>query len=232
MACAKGRVNPTSQTRLRLFSDSAGHCHRPECRRPLFSEEGQADYHIAEMAHILAANDGGPRAAPELAEESRASYCNLILLCPNCHTMIDKCPDQFPDAVLREWKLHHKSLIYEAMGVQTVSSRNEALQFVEPLLRANRLIHYCHGPDNEYRQNPEAEEADMWKRKMILQIIPNNHKLLLFLDKNIELIQEGERNTVELFRQHVDDLLERHLGDNEGIASRFPQGMNTLFRPQ
>ena len=232
MACTKGRVNPNSQTKLRLFSDSAGHCNSPECRRALFSEEGQADYHIAQMAHILAAADGGPRAAPELDEEHRASYCNLILLCPNCHTIIDKCPDQFPDAMLREWKLRHKSLIYEAMGVHTVSSRDEALRFVDPLLRANSLIHYRYGPDNEYRQNPEAEEADTWKRKMICQIIPNNQKLLQFLAKNIELVQEGERDTVELFRQHVDDLVEKHLGDHEGIASRFPQGMDTLFRSQ
>ena len=232
MACAKGRTNPDSQTKLRLFSDSAGHCNRPECRRPLFSEEGQADYHIAEMAHILAANDGGPRAAPELADQIRASYSNLILLCANCHTMIDKCPDQFPDAMLREWKRHHKLLIHEAIGVQSASSREEALKFVEPLLRANHLIHHCYGPDNEYRHNPEAEEAGIWKRKVILQIIPNNQKLLAYLHKNIDLIHEEERKIVELFRQHVDDLVERHLGDNEGIASRFPQDMNTLFRSQ
>ena len=232
MACIKGRVNPSSQTKLRLFSDSAGHCNHPKCRRPLFSEEDQADYHIAEMAHILAASHDGPRAAPELDDEIRASYGNLILLCPNCHTMIDKCPDQFPDTILREWKLHHRSLIYEAIGVQTVSSREEALQFVEPLLRANRLIHQRYGPDNEYRQNPEAEEAVIWKRKMVLQIIPNNQKILVFLDKNINIVREEERNTVELFRQHVDDLVQRHLGDNEGIASRFPQDMNALFLPQ
>ena len=232
MTCVKGRVKPNSQTKLRLFSDSAGHCNHPECRRRLFSEGDQADYHIAEMAHILAANDGGPRAAPELDEANRSSYCNLILLCPNCHTMIDKCPEQFPDTMLREWKINHKSLIYRSIGVQTVSSRNEALQFVEPLLRVNRSIHQHYGPDNEYRQNPEAEETAIWKRKMICQIIPNNQKIMLFLEKNIELLQETERNIVELFRQHVDDLVERHLGDNKGIASRFPQGMNTLLRPE
>ena len=231
MACARGRANPNLQTKLRLFSDSAGYCNHPKCRKPLFSEEGQADYHIAEMAHILAAQDGGPRAAPDLDEEQRASYCNLILLCPNCHTMIDKCPDQFPDATLREWKQNHKALISEAIGVQAVSSREEAFQFVEPLLRINRSIHQRYGPDNEYRQNPEAEEAAIWKRKMISQIIPNNQKILLFIDKNIGLIHGEEQNIVELFRQHVDDLVERHFGDNEGIASRFPQGMNTLFDP-
>lgn len=230
MACARGRVRASYKTKLRLFSDAAGYCNRPECRKRLFSDEDEVDYHIAEMAHILAAKDGGPRAAPEASADERASYNNLILLCPNCHTTIDKCPERFPDEKLRDWKLRHKTVIAKAIGVQSVSSRDEALEFLDPLLRANKMIHQTHGPDNYYRENPEAEEAEIWKRKVIHQIIPNNQKMLLFIDKNICLVNENERETVELFRQHLDDLIERHLGNNEGIASRYPPGMNALFR--
>ena len=229
MACSKGRVNPTAQTKLRMFSDSAGYCNRPECRRPLFSEEGHADYNIGELAHILAAQDGGPRPAPEIAKKRRASYSNLILLCPTCHTVIDKCPEEFPDALLRDWKLHHKATIAEAIGVPSVSTRDEAHEFLDRILRANRSIHDRYGPDHEYYQNPEAEEASTWKRKLIGQILPNNQKIILFVDKNIRLVHDDERHIVELFRQHIDDLVERHLGDNEGVASRFPPEMNTLF---
>ena len=232
MVCTRGRIKPKANTKLRLFADSAGHCNRPECRLPLFSEEHHGNYYIAELAHILAANDGGPRAAPEVLETSRNSYSNLILLCPNCHTMVDKCPKQFPDAMLRRWKLEHKSLVYEAVGVRKVSSRSEALLFVEPLLRANRLIHQCYGPDNDYRQNPEAEQTETWKRKVVCQVIPNNQRLLLFMDANTELLQAHERITVERFRQHVDDLVERHLGDAIGTASRFPESMISLFSQQ
>lgn len=229
MACIRGRVTPNAQTKLRLFSDAAGHCNRPECRQPLFSETGEPDYHIAEMAHIIAASDLGPRAIPEVDRTDRSSYDNLILLCPNCHTMVDKCPKRFSDKTLREWKFNHKSLIYSAIGVQTVSSRSEGLRFVEPLLRANQMIHNRYGPDNEYRHNPEAEEADIWKRKMVCQIIPNSQKILLFLDRNIELLHDGELVVVERFRQHVDDLVGRHLNDSRTVASRFPLGMDTLF---
>ena len=232
MACSRGRVNPTAQTKLRLFSDAAGYCNRPECRRRLFSEEGQADYHIGEMAHILAARDGGPRAESELKRPERSSYSNLILLCPNCHSEVDKCPEQFPDSLLHKWKLNHRTIISEAIGVYTVSSRGEALSFLESLLRANRLIHQQYGPDNEYRENPEAEEAPIWKRKMVDQIIPNNQKILLFIDKNINLVREDERHVIELFRQHVDDLVKRHLENNHGIASRFPSEMDRLFGGQ
>ena len=229
MACLRGRATPTAQTKLRLFSDSAGHCNRPECRKPLFSEEGQGDYNIGELAHILAAQDGGPRPEPELAQEHRASYSNLILLCPTCHTMIDKCPDEFPDTLLRDWKLRHKARITEAIGVPSVSTRDAARQFLEPILRANRSIHEQYGPDNDYRENPEAEEASIWKHKVIGQIIPNSKKIILFVDKNIELLHDTERDIVELFRQHFDDLVERHLGGTEAVSSRFPPEMDSLF---
>ena len=229
MACSRGRANPSTQTKLRLFADSAGYCSRPDCHRPLFGEEGQADYHIGEMAHILAARDGGPRTASDVERQDRASYNNLILLCPNCHSEVDKCPEQFPDSLLHEWKRHHKDTISRVVGVQTVSSRDEAFSFVEPLLRSNILIHQQYGPENDYRENPEAEEAPIWKRKMVDHIIPNNQKVLLFLDRNLHLVHEDERRVVELFRQHIDDLVERHLGHNQRIASRFPSGMNKLF---
>ena len=232
MGCKRGRVRVSRQTKLRLFADAAGYCNQPQCKKRLFSDEDEVDYHIAEMAHILAAEDGGPRAAPQLDAAERASYNNLILLCPNCHTTIDKCSEQFPDEKLRDWKLQHKTVIAEAIGVQSVSSRDEALEFLNPLFHANRIIHQTYGPDNDYRENPEAEEAKIWKRKMIHQIIPNNQKVLLFIDKNIRLINDSERETVELFRQHLDDLVERHLGGNEEVASRYPPNMDALFRTQ
>ena len=64
---------------------------------------------------------------------------------------------------------------------------------------------------------------------MIGQIIPNSKKIILFVDKNIELLHDTERDIVELFRQHFDDLVERHLGGTEAVSSRFPPEMDSLF---
>lgn len=230
MACTKGKVKPDARTRLRLFSDSAGYCNRAECRKYLFSDENKTDHHIGEVAHILAASANGPRSVAKLDGEFLARYDNLILLCPNCHSIVDKCPELYPESLLLEWKQNHRTVISEAIGVHVVSSRKEAWNFLNSLLRKNESIHKHFGPDNNYRENPEAEEANIWKRKMISQIIPNNQKILRFIDKNIDLIFEDEREVVELFRQHVDDLVEKHLGNNEGIASRFPVCMQSLFR--
>lgn len=229
MTCSHGRTNPTAQTKLRLFADSGGYCQRPNCRRRLFSDEGGKDYHIAEMAHIFAATNEGPRADTALSESERSAYENLILLCPNCHTEIDKAPDIFTDQMITEWKNSHVLTIKNILGVAQLSSRDDARNFIKPILRANKLIFEQFGPDNDYSANPEAEEAYVWKRKMLSQIIPNNRKMILFIDANLHLIKDDEHETVELFRQHVDDLIHRHIGDNENVASRFPSEMNNLF---
>lgn len=43
----------SKETKLRLFSEAAGYCQRPECLRPLFPEEMGGDKHIAEMAYDI-----------------------------------------------------------------------------------------------------------------------------------------------------------------------------------
>lgn len=229
MSCIRGRANPDTQTKLRLFADSAGYCQRPTCRNRLFSDKDSEDYHIAEMAHIFAAVDGGPRTKPSLGKTERANYDNLILLCPNCHTEIDKAPNLFPDEMIARWKAEHFDTIRNVLGVARFASREEARKYIEPLLERNHAIFRAVGPDNEYRENPEAEEARVWKRKMVSEIIPNNQAILLAIDANYQLVDKVERATVEQFRQHVTDLIGRHLGDAEHVATRFPISLTSLF---
>jgi len=107
MACSRGEAAPDSHTKLRLFADAAGHCQNPACNQPLFIDAGRKNIHIAEMAHVFAAADDGPRANAELTQAERGRYSNLILLCPTCHTIIDKAPGEYPDTVILMWKQQH-----------------------------------------------------------------------------------------------------------------------------
>lgn len=229
-SCVNGRINPSQDTKLRLFADSAGHCNKPGCHRYLFSDLNIADYHIGEMAHIIAASDKGPRADKATNAEDKAEYDNLILLCPSCHAGIDKAPEVFSVELILDWKINHKRRITEAMGIPAYQTRSEARSYVVQILRTNKVIFDNLNPDLSYRENPEAEEAVVWKRKMLSQIIPNNQKILLFLEINVHLLNEEELSIVENFRQHVDDLIERHLGENLGIASRFPTKMTDILK--
>jgi len=47
-------------------------------------------YTIGEMAHIRGENPGSNRHDENQTAEQRNDYENLILLCPNHHTLIDK----------------------------------------------------------------------------------------------------------------------------------------------
>ena len=79
-----------------LFSRSAGRCNI--CKEDV--------PHIAERAHIIAHSTDGPRGDIQFIGNTN-SYDNLILLCPNCHSEVDKKPQDYPADKLRNFKLLH-----------------------------------------------------------------------------------------------------------------------------
>lgn len=228
MSCSRGKASPDEHTKLRLFADSGGYCQNPNCANKLFVDTGKKNIHFAEMAHVFSASDRGPRANKEMKEEERGAYENLILLCANCHTTVDKAEADFPDSVILEWKRRHTEKISQLFGAVKCNSREEARALIEPVLLENRTIFVNYGPIRDERFNPESELPELWRRKVKAIILPNNRKLLAILDANRELLDHSERETLEMFRQHVDDLEARHLGDGHH-AMMFPEGMNAIL---
>jgi hypothetical protein len=159
-----------------LFAASGGYCQNPRCSRGLFIDYSEKSIHIAEMAHVFAANDKGPRANTALGEEERGAFENLILLCPSCHTIIDKAPEVYPDRVILGWKRTHAEKLRSLFGVTNYENRSDARAEVEGLLRENRQIFEDYGPHIEDAGNPESGAAERWKRKVLQKIIPNNSK--------------------------------------------------------
>ena len=178
MSCSRGKANPDQHTKLRLFADSAGFCQSPNCHRRLFLDTDSRNVHIAEMAHVFAANDNGPRVNMELTEEERGAYENLILLCPFCHAIIDKAPEDFPDNEVLEWKRRHVERIAAVFGAVQYGNRQAVRAAIEPALAENWLIFSEYGPDNEYRFDPESELAQVWQRKVRSSVLPNNRRVL------------------------------------------------------
>lgn len=214
MACSRGLAAPTAHTKLRLFADSGGFCQNPTCPLALFEEVEEEEFHLAEMAHIVAASDDGPRGDAPLTVEERGDYDNLILLCPTCHTRIDKAPKAFPPSVVLAWKREHKRRIADLFGFREYATRAAARRAVEPLLAENRTIHREYGPLNEdSRSNPESDLPAQWKRKILAKVIPNNRRVLQTIEANRAHLTPAEIETFELFKQHVDDFEARHLGE-------------------
>ena len=230
MACDRGRATPDQHTKLRLFADSGGYCQNPSCTSLLFMSVGNERLHVAEIAHVCAAEERGPRANTALTPEQRGEYDNLILLCPTCHTVVDKAPEAFPDSLMHQWKRMHVDKLATVFAIHRYSSRVEVRTALIHILGENRTVHEEYGPDNDYRYNPESERAGLWQRKVRTRILPNNRKIIALLDANRDLMTDAEKRTAEMLRQHVDDLEARHIdADETGGGARFPSETHNLF---
>lgn len=66
---------------------------------------------VGEMAHIAGENEGSARYDTTMTDEQRFAYDNLMLLCPTCHTKIDKAPESYPIELLKNYKQKHEANI-------------------------------------------------------------------------------------------------------------------------
>ncbi len=94
------RLKPKESTVKKLFALSGNNCAFPECEEMLVDKDGEL---IGEISHIEAAEEGGIRFNPEMSDEERRGFENLILMCPNHHKKIDK-NEKYSVEILQEFK--------------------------------------------------------------------------------------------------------------------------------
>lgn len=128
---------------LRLVGAAGGWCEKPDCPTgSLWHELPAGDaVRLAEVAHIVAASDEGPRGSEEVATEELVGFDNLILLCPNCHTIVDRAPEEFPVERMRQWKSEHETRLRSLLGVKIFGTRAEALVELRRLLAPGKVVH-------------------------------------------------------------------------------------------
>lgn len=99
----------TCPTLKRLYGLSGNQCAAPDCERILIARDGISV--TSKICHIEAASEDGPRYNPLMTDSERAHFDNLILLCDECHTIIDNKENEgkYPVALLKEWKKNHES---------------------------------------------------------------------------------------------------------------------------
>jgi hypothetical protein len=140
MTCSRGAASPDKQTQRRLFAASAGYCQNPQCSRELFIDYPDKSINVAEMAHIFAARDEGPRGNAALSKKERGAFENLIMLCSLCHTIVDKVPSAYPDHLMLKWKRTHAEKLRSLFGVTYFHQRSHARAAIEGPLRENSQI--------------------------------------------------------------------------------------------
>jgi hypothetical protein len=93
-----------------LWGRAANRCSFAECRIKLSQDKKTAteSFPLGEQAHIVGKEEGSARSKSILSIGERDSYHNLILLCPNHHTIIDKNPEDYPIEKLHMMKSQHE----------------------------------------------------------------------------------------------------------------------------
>jgi hypothetical protein len=120
------------------------------CKAPLSADKIHADgaYLTGEQAHIVGEKDDAARGKSILPPDERDSYHNLILLCPQCHTTIDRNEDDYPIERLHILKSKHELAVQArledmaraATPCQPFAEIVELVELLKPLLR------YLHKP--------------------------------------------------------------------------------------
>jgi len=89
-------------------------CAFPGCPTPILDPSTSTI--LAEICHIHAQSEKGPRYNPEQNSEQRHSLENLILMCRVHHKIIDAIENlaEYPAQRLFEIKAHHEKLARDA----------------------------------------------------------------------------------------------------------------------
>lgn len=122
------RKPPSPATVKKLFSLSGNQCANPDCKNKLIS----GDSVVGEICHIEAAEKDGPRYNQKSTDDYRKSYKNLILLCPICHTKIDKDFESFTIDLLQKWKKDHEK---KFAGTETKIPDNLVKKSIDDFMR-------------------------------------------------------------------------------------------------
>jgi hypothetical protein len=94
-----------------LFGASGNQCAYPGCTNHIIAPATPYSDAavVAQICHIYAASDNGPRGKPGLTASERNAPDNLLLLCGHHHPQVDKQWQTYPAEMLKTWKKMHES---------------------------------------------------------------------------------------------------------------------------
>lgn len=106
------RLAPKQEVLRELYIKSGNECAFPGCHNVLVDENGKF---VGEVCHIEAAMPGGERFNPNMTNEDRRSFDNLLLLCHQHHVVTDDV-NEYTVEKLREMKRNHEARYSGVIG--------------------------------------------------------------------------------------------------------------------
>ncbi len=109
-------MGATYPTKLILAFRSGGLCALPMCGKHLtYAATIGNDTQLGEAAHIFGEKAGAARYQASMTDAQRDDVKNLIYLCTECHTIIDKVEADWPASRLFALKEAHEKKVHQAM---------------------------------------------------------------------------------------------------------------------
>jgi hypothetical protein len=227
---------PTTPKSIKiLWGNAAGRCSFTDCQCRLCTQDAgaSAPYTLGEMAHICGEKPGANRHDQSQTPEERDGYDNLILLCPNHHTLIDKTENEkrYGVAELKRMKSDHEKFVSERLEPQEFTNKRQVAERIFPLLKENHEVWLNYGPQSEIaRRNPEGEAHAIWLSERLATIVPNNRLIAQLTSGNAGLFTAAEQAILKKFELHQRSY-EQWVNDEinyEGVV-RFPPEFDRLI---
>nr|WP_321273491.1 HNH endonuclease [Alcaligenes faecalis] len=219
-----------------LWSNAAGRCSFPGCDKRLSVEQASdiAPHTLGEMAHIKGKNRGSNRYDANQTNDERDSYQNLILLCPNHHTEIDKPENEirFPIGWLLEAKKAHEQWIITSLDREKIESIDQLKGAIAALLTDNHQAWQKYGPKSLLAmQNPNSDKLyALWTQERLTTIAPNNRAIAKLLTTHRFLFPAQQQPIVSRFISHAASY-EHWINDElpYQAVERFPNDFDSLI---
>ena len=203
----------------KLWGKAAGRCSL--CKIDLLPILEQSAELIGEMAHIIGYKKDAARGNADRQYDN--SYDNLILLCPTCHRKVDKAEKVFTVDVLRRKKLDWENEVARRLGIEKYpKTLPEMCRGILRLLAENYEIWKAYGPESEEAQkNPLSNMASFWEYRKLDTIVPNNKRIINFLEVCKEIVPMDLYKFGCKFKEHAV-MFEKNCYSPMDNAMRFP----------
>ncbi len=219
-----------------LWANAAGRCSFTDCEERLTIEQAAhvAPYTLGEMAHIKGEKAGSNRHNESQTNEERNGYENLILLCPNHHTLIDKPENEevYSVDVLLKMKIMHENNILKRLEVKEFATVEQVKDKIAIFLTENRHVWQQYGPLSDVAQkNPHSQEIyAVWTSARLSTIVPNNRIITRLLEANRNFFSRQEQSIISQFLSHVKSY-EKWVQDEipYQAVTRFPVDFERLI---
>lgn len=142
-----GRKSIATNIARKLWAQCGGFCQNPNCNKYLFAKVEDDVVSLANLAHIIGHGKNGPRSEHELADYiDKDGMTNLVMLCLECHKVVDELENKFPVEQMKEWKLSHEMKINSLFDYPQIYNERKILEQVNDLLVENKIIFEEYGP--------------------------------------------------------------------------------------